>query len=159
MCIWTSVISIWIYDNKYSEGENYWMKIICYSGLEIWFISPPVPFWQHEEGDRGIVPRQYGPALPCPAPCPPPLCMLDGGSGKVLIWHNTIQPSVLLAVVSQLRVSMATQGLGNPWSSSRWGNDAVVCLCVVCLVYLSPSNRVRQIHSHAYAWLCMTVAK
>lgn len=51
------------------------------------------------------------------------------------------------------RVSMATHGLGNPPSSSRWGDDAAACLCrascsplcePIHVVYLFPSDGAEQ---------------
>lgn len=44
---------------------------------------------------------------------------------------------VLFALESRPRVSMATQSLGNPPSSSRWADDAVVCLCHVRSLFCS----------------------
>lgn len=62
---------------------------------------------------------------------------------KGVSWNNTAQPSVLFAQHSPLWVSMATHSLGNPPSSSRWGDDAVVCLCQVCSspsLWISPRS-------------------
>lgn len=88
----------------------------------------------------------------------------DGGGRKGVSWNNAAQPPVLLAVESPLRVSMATHSLGNPPSSSRWGDDAVVCLCQmcksplcepVCVVYVFPSDGEKQINDsvmHKLKW-------
>lgn len=60
---------------------------------------------------------------------------------------------MLFSLESVSRVSMATHSLGNPPSSSRWGDDAAACLCrVSCsplcepiqVVHLFPSDGAEQ---------------
>ena len=123
--------------------------VICQPGGGFWAFVPPRHHQHHHRRPSVLTPHTSPSA-------PSAVCVGWRRGRKGVSRDNAAQPPVLFALDSPLRVSMATHSLGNPPSSSRWGDDAAVCLhqscgsppCEpACVVYgVVPRDGVRQIN-------------